>query len=177
VRTLPFRVGVFFAVFCFGFIPARTVFAHLQLSRYGTLCQHLDTLQISHSPFLILRFAISFYPMCWFSLSVSRSSNGVHYCFIHMLANATKFISAAVSPFRLFPVLGQPEPVLGYSISVLGQPEPVLGYSISVLGQPEPVLGHSVLVLGQPEQKLIGDWLSCSGRKHRAFDQSGPLSI
>ena len=33
MRTLPFRVGVFFAVFCFGFIPARTVFAHLQLSR------------------------------------------------------------------------------------------------------------------------------------------------
>jgi len=64
---------------------------------------------------------------------------------------------------------------LKQSFSDLGQPEPVLGYSISDLGQPAPVLGYSISDLGQPEEKLIGDWLSCSGRKHRAFDQSGPL--
>ena len=63
--------GVFLCRICFGHQPSSSVFAHLQLSRYGTLCQHLDTLQISHSPFLILRFAIGFNPMCWFSLSVS----------------------------------------------------------------------------------------------------------
>ena len=49
------------------------------------------------TPLFFLRFCVGLHPMCRFRLSVSRSSNGVHYCFIHMLAIATKFISAAVS--------------------------------------------------------------------------------
>jgi len=57
-----------------------------------------------------------------------------------MLATATKFISAAVPPFRL-----------GYAVSVFGQAEPVLGHSNSAIGQAEPVLGHSNSAIGQAE--------------------------
>jgi len=52
-----------------------------------------------------------------------------------MLATATKFISAAVSPFRLIPVLGRAETALGLSSSVLGQAKSVLGYSTSAIGR------------------------------------------
>ena len=140
---------------CFGHQPSSSVFAHLQLSRLWYFRTNASIAADFALPFFYLRFCVGLHPMCRFSLSVSRFHHGVHYCFIHMLAIATKFISAAVSPFRLFPVLGQAEAVLGLSVSVLGQAEAVLGLSVSVLGQAEAVLGLSVSVLGQAEQKLI----------------------
>jgi hypothetical protein len=84
--------------------------------------------------------------MCRFRLSVNRSSDGVHYCFIHMLAIATKFISAAVSAFCSLvslpnPVFGATDPVFGATDPVFGATDPVFGATDPVFGATDPVFG------------------------------------
>jgi len=71
-----------------------------------------------------------------------------------MLATATKFIFAAVSPSHLLSVLGKAETALGLASLALGQTEPALGYSNSVLGQAESVDGFSVWAIGRTDSVL-----------------------
>ena len=59
--AIPFRESSFVMLVPLRILPASSVFAHLQLSRYGTLCQHFDTLQIRIPLFLssLLRWLTS----------------------------------------------------------------------------------------------------------------------
>ena len=134
--------------------PSNIGFAHLQLSRYGTLCQHLDTLQISHFP-LILRFAMRFYPMRTTSLLYNRFRSGGSLCFIHCAGfrhqrsflPVSAFCSLVSLPNSVFgatePVFGATEPVFGATDPVFGATEPVFGATGPVFGTPKQVFGNS----------------------------------
>jgi hypothetical protein len=121
--------------------------------------QRLESLQISHSPLLILRFAIGFDPcvdsvfallnhhrrfttrhlLCW--LRHQRAFRAVSaFCSLVSLSNS---VFGATEP-----VFGASEPVFGTTAPVFGATEPVFGTTEPVFGATEPVFGNSKAAVG-----------------------------